>query len=86
MPKDEMIGWHHWLNKHEFEQTLGDGAKGKLGMLQSRGLQRVGHYWATEQQQQYSLSDQEFIEPSCFILVLFSPRGLIKIESYPQSS
>ena len=21
--KDEMIGWHHWLNGHAFEQTLG---------------------------------------------------------------
>ena len=20
----EMFGWHHWLNGHEFEQTLGD--------------------------------------------------------------
>ena len=23
--EDEMIGWHHRLNGHEFEQTLGDG-------------------------------------------------------------
>ena len=23
--EDEMIGWYHWLNGHEFEQTLGDG-------------------------------------------------------------
>ena len=22
--EDEMIGWHHRLNGHEFEQTLGD--------------------------------------------------------------
>ena len=22
--EDEMIGWHHWLNGHEFEQTQGD--------------------------------------------------------------
>ena len=21
----EMVGWHHWLNEHEFEQALGDG-------------------------------------------------------------
>ena len=21
---DEMVGWHHWLNAHKFEQTLGD--------------------------------------------------------------
>ena len=24
MSEDEMVGWHHWLNGHEFEQTLGD--------------------------------------------------------------
>ena len=23
--QDEMVGWHHQLNGHEFEQTLGDG-------------------------------------------------------------
>ena len=22
--EDEIVGWHHWLNEHEFEQTLGD--------------------------------------------------------------
>ena len=22
--QDEMVGWHHWLNGHEFEQTQGD--------------------------------------------------------------
>ena len=22
--EDEMVGWHHQLNAHEFEQTLGD--------------------------------------------------------------
>ena len=31
MTEDEMIGWHHWLNGHEFEQTLGDsGGQGRL--------------------------------------------------------
>ena len=22
--RDETVGWHHWLNRHEFEQALGD--------------------------------------------------------------
>ena len=22
--EDEMVGWHHQINGHEFEQTLGD--------------------------------------------------------------
>ena len=45
--EDEMVGWHHWLNGHEFEQTpeVGDG-QGSLA-LQSTGLQRVGHDWVT---------------------------------------
>ena len=25
MTEDEMLGWHHWLDGHEFEQALGDG-------------------------------------------------------------
>ena len=25
MIKDEIVGWHHWLNGHEFEWTPGDG-------------------------------------------------------------
>ena len=25
MTEEEMVGWHHWLNGHEFEQVLGDG-------------------------------------------------------------
>ena len=25
MTEDEMVGWHHRLNGHEFEQTLGVG-------------------------------------------------------------
>ena len=25
--EDEMVGWHHWHNGHEFEQALGDGER-----------------------------------------------------------
>jgi len=25
MVEDEMVGWHHQLHGHEFEQALGDG-------------------------------------------------------------
>jgi len=25
MTEDEMVGWHHQLNGHEFEPVLGDG-------------------------------------------------------------
>ena len=42
MKEDEMVGWHHLLNGHEFEQTLGDG-DGQGGMLQSMRLKKVWH-------------------------------------------
>ena len=38
-----MVGWHHQLDGHEFEQALGAGDGRKPGVLQSMGLQRVGH-------------------------------------------
>ena len=47
--EDEMVGWHHRLNGHEFEQTLGDSER-KPGVLQSTGSQRIWHDRATEQQ------------------------------------
>ena len=44
MMEDEMVGWHHWLNGHEFGWTLGVG-DGQGGLM---GLQRVRHDWVTE--------------------------------------
>ena len=41
--EDEMVGWHHRLYRHEFEQTARDGEKTrKPGVLQSKEWQRVG--------------------------------------------
>ena len=46
--EDEMVGWHHRLNGHEFECTLGvDDGQGGLACCSSWGC-RVGHDWATE--------------------------------------
>ena len=53
MTEDEMVGWHHWLIGHEFEQTLGDSeGQGSLVCCISWDFQRVGFDLATEQQQQ----------------------------------
>ena len=41
MTEDEMVGWHHRLNGHEFEQAPGAGdGQGSLVFL---GSQRVRH-------------------------------------------
>ena len=45
--EDEMVGWHHWLDGHEFEQALGVG-DGQGSLVRSMGSKSVGHDWATE--------------------------------------
>ena len=49
MTEDEMVGWHHSLNGHEFEQApgVGDG-QGSLVCCSPWG-HRVRHDLATEQ-------------------------------------
>ena len=38
MTEDDMVGWHHQLHGHEFEQTLGDGGgQGSLVCCRTRG-------------------------------------------------
>ena len=41
---EETAGGYHRLKRQEFEQILGDSERqGSLGVLQSMGLQTVGH-------------------------------------------
>ena len=46
--ENEMVGWHHRLHGHEWVSSGSQPWTGKPGVLQSMGLQRVGHYWVTE--------------------------------------
>ena len=39
MIEDEMVGWHHWLDRHKFELVMD---------REAWWSQRVGHDWATE--------------------------------------
>ena len=49
MPEDEMVEWHHQLDGRWVWVSSGSWWwTGKPGVLQSMGLQKVGHYWATE--------------------------------------
>ena len=56
MTEDEMVGWHHRLDGHEFEQALGvcDG-QGSLACCSPRG-RRVRNDLVTEQQQHRCLT------------------------------
>ena len=49
--EDEMVGWHHWLNGHEFEKTQGDSEGQRSLVCCSSWVQRFRHKLATEQEQ-----------------------------------
>ena len=47
--QDEMVGWHHRLNRHGFGWILGvGGGQGGLACYVSGGHKELGHDWATE--------------------------------------
>ena len=53
--EDEMVEWHHQLNRLELGQTLGDDeGQGSLVCCSPWGSQRIRHDLATEQQHDYS--------------------------------
>jgi len=40
--QNEMVGWHHQLNGHEFEQTMGDReGQGSLACCSPRGRKEL---------------------------------------------
>ena len=47
MTEDELAGWHHRFDAHEFGWTPGWWWTGRPGVLRFMGSQRVGHDWAT---------------------------------------
>ena len=46
--EDEMFGWHHWDDGHEFESTLGAGDRQGSLVCCSPWGRRVRHDWTTE--------------------------------------
>ena len=50
--EDEMVGWHHRLDGHEFEHPGDDEGQGSLVCCSLCG-RKVGHNWVTEQKQQF---------------------------------
>ena len=47
--EDEMVGWHHWLSRHEFKQIPEDSeGEGSLVCCSPWESQKVGRDWATK--------------------------------------
>ena len=52
MTEDEVVGWHHCFNGHEFEQTPGDSDRQESLVCCSSWGHRVGYDLVTEQQEE----------------------------------
>ena len=68
MTEDEMAGWHHQLNGHEFEQAPGDGeGQGSLAYCSPQGCKELDtserlnrmENWNNSSVQQNTVQQQE---------------------------
>ena len=69
MTEDEMVGWQHRLNGHEFEQTLGDGeGQGSQACCRPWGLQESDMIeWLNKiRQDTYTIITKSSIHPIIF--------------------
>ena len=74
MTEDEMVGWHHQLNGHEFEQALGDcEGQGSLECCSLWGRTELDMTVLTQQQQQQQ--QQPGYSEGQGSLVCCSPQG-----------
>ena len=65
-----MVGWHHLLNGHEFEQTLADG-EGQGSLVQSMRSQRVRHDLVTEKVHKIYIHTNIHTSNSTYLTKLF---------------
>ena len=80
MTENEMVGWHHWLNGHEFEQAPGDGGEqGSLVCYSSWGC-RVRYDLAIEQH--WIRAHLKPVWP--YLDLITSARPYSQIRSHPQ--
>ena len=79
--EDAMVGWHHRLNEHEFEQAPGAGdGQESLVCCDSWGRKRVGHDWATELNNSGIFF--HFLEQSQNVWLCWNPVVLLKCHFY----
>ena len=69
MTKDEMFGWHHQLNRQEFEQILGDGEGRKPGI---NGIAKSWTWMNINKSFVYFSHQAQFLFLLCTLLILLT--------------
>ena len=69
--EDEMVGWYHWLNGHEFEQTMGDSeGQASLACCSPWGRKESDTTWQLNNSNKSALNTR--IPETSFTLFYFS--------------
>ena len=87
MTEDEMIGWHHWLNGHEFQQTPGDSeGQGSLACCSPWGHKELDmtqqlnkdnkNFWAKERKKRRERKEDLEVMSSHIRMYQKLPEGL----------
>ena len=83
--EDEMVWWYHWLNGHEFEQTLGDGeGQGSLACCSpwvSKSWTQLSE-WTTVGLESLSSSSAKLVHPECLGPICVGQRTLSWMKVY----
>ena len=66
--EDEMVGWHHWLNGHEFKQTQGDSD----GQKNLACFSSWGHTWLSNWTTTNSSTQAKLLRSPCHTLTFRS--------------
>ena len=77
--KDEMVGWHHQINGHEFEQAAGERKDREAWPAAVHGVTKIQHNLAAEQQFFWShVHFASFFFPSLFFALDNTYQSIIK--------
>ena len=76
--EDEMVGWHHQLNRHEFEQTLGD-SEGQGGWHAAvHGVTESQTWLNDNHHHMLSNSTSRYLSPQIKTLKIHAPQCSLK--------
>ena len=83
--EDEMVGWHHWFNGREFEQTLGESeGEGRLVCCSSQGRKEsdVPWDWTTTKWWKYrKIIYEANINKKMLVLLCLSKNGVFRVKN-----
>ena len=83
--EDEMAGWHHWLDGHEFEWTLGDGdGQGSLAYCYSWGCKELDMTEQLNWTENLLWDFSEFLD-SNWMLLLLSRFSRVRLCATPET-